>query len=291
MPELLDRPVTAATAETNTDAAGLTTAQKAQFEREGYLVLRGLFAPAEAAAIRDAFMAANADGPVPGLSSIGEGVVDPSDPLAFYPRMMNPHLQPSREVGTIARDFLLDPRLRPVLTGLLGEEPLGVQTMFYFKPAGARGQELHQDNFYLRVKPGTCLAAWLAVDDVDAGNGGMKVVPGSHREEVACPQKADAAVSFTTDYVPVPPGMEAVHCDMKAGDVLFFNGSLIHGSTPNTSATRFRRSLIAHYVPRHSQELSPWYKSPLTFDGEVVEIAEATGGGPCGTAQGAMGPH
>ena len=284
---VLDRPAL----ETET-SAGLTPAQKTQFERDGFLVLRGLFSPTEAAAIRDAFMDANADGPVPGLSSIGEGIVDPSDPLAFYPRMMNPHLQPARVVGTIARDFLLDPRLRPVLSDLFDEEPLGVQTMFYFKPAGARGQELHQDNFYLRVKPGTCLAAWLAVDDVDAGNGGMKVVPGSHREEVACPQKADAAVSFTTDYVPVPEGMEAVHCDMRAGDVLFFNGSLIHGSTPNTSPDRFRRSLIAHYVPRFSQELSPWYKSPLSFDGAVVPIAEATGGGPCGLAEaGATAPH
>lgn len=287
MTTLLDHPVI------STDTtAGLTEGQKGRFERDGYLVLRGLFSSAEAGAVRDAFMKANEGGPVPGLSSIGEGIVDPSDPLAFYPRMMNPHLQPAHQVGVIARDFLLDPRLAPVLSDLFDEEPLGVQTMFYFKPAGARGQELHQDNFYLRVKPGTCLAAWLAVDDVDAGNGGMKVVPGSHREEVACPQKADAAVSFTTDYVPVPEGMEAVQCDMKAGDVLFFNGSLIHGSTPNTSADRFRRSLIAHYVPRHSQELSPWYKSPLAFDGEVVQIAEATGGGPCGVAQaGAMAPH
>ena len=282
MPELMNRPA---------QDVGLTEEGTAQFDRDGFLVLRGLFSPDEAAAIRDAFMAENVDGPVPGLSSIGEGVTDPADPLAFYPRMMNPHSQPGRAVGRIAREFLLDARLEPVLTGLLGEEPVGVQTMFYFKPAGARGQELHQDNFYLRVKPGTCLAAWLAVDDVDAGNGGMKVVPGSHREEVACPQKADAAVSFTTDYVPVPEGMEAVHCEMKAGDVLFFNGSLIHGSTPNTSADRFRRSLIAHYVPRHSQELSPWYRSPLTFDGVVVEIAEATGGGPCGAASAAMGPH
>ena len=273
------------------DTPRLTEAQKAQFERDGFLVVRGLFSPEEAADIRAAFMDANADGPVPGLSSIGEGVTDPSDPLAFYPRMMNPHLHPEREVGQIARDFLLAPRLEPVLTALMGEEPVGVQTMFYFKPAGARGQELHQDNFYLRVKPGTCLAAWLAVDDVDAGNGGMKVVPGSHLEEVVCPQKADAAVSFTTDYVPVPAGMEALPCDMAAGDTLFFNGSLIHGSTPNSSADRFRRSLIAHYVPRRSRELAGFYQSPLTFRGEVVTIAEATGGGPCGTGQAAMGPH
>ncbi|MDQ2798932.1 MAG: phytanoyl-CoA dioxygenase family protein [Armatimonadota bacterium] len=287
---ILDRPA-ATNVQLQASVHGLTEAQKAQFERDGFLVLRGLFSPEEAAAIRDAFMAQNADGPVPGLSSIGESVVDPADPLAFYARMMNPHSQPEREVGQIARNFLLDPRLEPALTDLFGEAPVGVQTMFYFKPPGARGQALHQDNFYLRVKPGTCMAAWLAVDDVDAENGGMKVVPGSHREDVACPQKADPDVSFTTEYVPAPEGMEAVHCDMKAGDVLFFNGSLIHGSTPNTSPTRFRCSLIAHYVPRYSQELSEWYRSPLTFDGQVVEIAKATGGGPCGTPQRVAGPH
>ena len=178
-----------------------------------------------------------------------------NDPLAFYPRMMNPHAQPERAVGQIARDFLLHPRLHPILRDLFGEEPAGVQTMFYFKPAGARGQELHQDNFYLRVKPGTCMAAWLAVDDVDAGNGGMKVVPGSHREDVACPQKADPAVSFTSDYVPVPDGMDggAVRHEGRRRPVLQ-RQSLIHGSTPNTSRDRFRRSLIAHYVPRPARK-------------------------------------
>jgi phytanoyl-CoA hydroxylase len=65
--------------------------------------------------------------------------------------------------------------------------------------------------------------------------------------------------------------------------VLFFNGSVIHGSYPNTSKDRFRRSLIFHYVPYTTQELSHWYKEPTTFDGTIVNIATATGGGPCGT--------
>ncbi len=267
---------------------GLTPAQAAQLERDGYCVVRGLFSPAEVAEIRETFMAEAAHGSVPGMFDCGE--FSPGDPLASYPRMMNPHSHPELSVGPLARRFMLDPRLKPCLEEGMGEEPVAVQSMFYFKPPKARGQELHQDNFYLRVAPGTCMAAWIAVDDVDAENGGMKIVPGSHREDVICPQKADPTVSFTSEYVPVPDGMEAVHCDMKAGDVLFFNGSVIHGSTPNTSARRFRRSLIFHYVPRHSQELSHWYKSPTTFDGEVVQIAEATGGGPCGTVQ-PLGPH
>jgi hypothetical protein len=55
--------------------------------------------------------------------------------------------------------WLLDPRLGDCLTTLLGVEPYAVQTMLYFKPPGSRGQALHQDNFYLRVQPGTCLNA------------------------------------------------------------------------------------------------------------------------------------
>lgn len=72
--------------------------------------------------------------------------------------------------------------------------------------------------------------------------------------------------------------------------MLFFNGALIHGSNPNSSPTRFRRSLIAHYVPRRSQELSEHYRDPMTFDGQTVSIDAATGGGPCSTPNFAPGP-
>ena len=263
------------------------------FERDGFLLVPGLFSPAEIAAIRDTFMAQNADGPVEGLSEIKNCPAGYSseDPLSFYPRMMHPHAHPELPVGPLALQAMLDPRLHPILKDLFDDEPVAVQSMFYFKPPGARGQELHQDNFYLRVKPGTCLAAWIAVDDVDAENGGLKVVPGSHYLDIACPQQADLSVSFTSDYVPAPTGMEAVHCDMKAGDVLFFNGSLIHGSTPNISKDRFRRSLIFHYVPASSAELSHSYGSRLLFDGrEATDIGDATGGGPCGDYQPAS-PH
>jgi hypothetical protein len=61
---------------------------------------------------------------------------------------------------------------------------------------------------------------------------------------------------------------------------------------PNTSATRFRRSLICHYVPAGSVELSHWYRTPMRFDGVPVTIPPATGGGPCGTPQEQVaGPH
>lgn len=263
--------------------------QFARFERDGFIALRGLFAQAEIATIREAFMAEAANGPVPGLSDLPRGTPNPNDPLARYPRMMHPHKHPEKEVGQLALRLMLDPRLEPVLAQLFGEAPFACQSMFYFKPPGARGQDLHQDNFYLRVKPGTCMAAWIAVDDADAGNGGMMCVPQTARLDIACPGPSDPAVSFTTEHVEPPPGLAPQMMELKAGDVLFFNGSVIHGSTPNTSADRFRRSLIFHYVPASTVEMSHWYEA-LSFDGTRQQIAVNDDGGPCGTVQ-AAGPH
>ncbi|HVK05082.1 MAG TPA: phytanoyl-CoA dioxygenase family protein [Armatimonadaceae bacterium] len=263
---------------------------KEQFDRDGYAVVRGLFSPAEVAEIRETFMAQAAGGPIEGLSDGHWQNCDPSDPLKFYPRMMHPHLHADKPVGPLSMRYMLDRRVETVLAALMGEAPIAAQSMFYFKPAGARGQDLHQDNFYLRVKPGTCYAAWVAVDDVDEENGGMMLVPGSHLLDIACPQKSDPTISFTDAHVPVPEGMSTAPANMKAGDCLFFNGSVIHGSYPNRSADRFRRSFICHYLPRASEELARFYQT-FTFDGKHVEIPPATGGGPCGVPHEATGPH
>jgi len=179
--------------------------------------------------------------------------------------------------------WLLDPRLRDALTTLLGREPYAVQSMLYFKPAGARGQALHQDNFYLQVKPGTCMAAWLALDDCDEENGCMQVVPGSHALPVLCTTKADTTQSFTDVTVPVPDSLPVVPVFMQPGDVLFFHGSVIHGSYPNTSKDRFRRALIGHYIAAEAEKIGGWYNPAYRFDGTTVEFPVSLGGAPCGT--------
>ena len=238
----------------------------ALFARDGFAVAPTLFSSDEIAEIRDTFMRQAENGPVENLSDGIYKKMDTSDPLSFYPRMMHPHNHKELPVGLLALRMMLDKRLYGLLQTFMGEEPVGAQSMFYFKPAGARGQDLHQDNFYLRVSPGTCVAAWIAVDDADAENGGMMLVKGSGAATVVCPGASDPRISFTNARVPVPDGLQAELVPLKAGDVLFFNGSVIHGSYPNTSEGRFRRALIFHYVPRKSAEMSSWYSS-LTFDG------------------------
>lgn len=262
----------------------LSPEQVEAFERDGFLAVRGLFTPEEAEELREHFMAIQRealDAESPLRSHYAPLSVEESngDVLKQFPRVMHPH-----HFDSLSHQTMLDARLHTVLGQLFGEEPLASQSMFYYKPAGARGQALHQDNYYLNVKPGTCIAAWVAVDDADAENGGMFVVPGSHQEGLQCPHLADMSQSFTTEEVSVPTGYEALQVPLKAGDVLFFNGSMIHGSTANTSTHRFRRAFICHYVGNSMAGMNGAYYPLYRFDGEIIERERYSGNNhTCGT--------
>jgi ectoine hydroxylase-related dioxygenase (phytanoyl-CoA dioxygenase family) len=250
------------------------------YDRQGYLVVRELLSHDEVSAVRDRFDDIGRRGEAipdywsPDLSAAGR-----LDPLKRYPRVMMPH-----RYDALSRSLLLDQRIHNVVAALLRDEPLAAQSMFYFKPPGARGQALHQDNFYLQVQPGTCMAAWIAIDSSTPENGGLQVVPGTHKLGILCPEKADAGDSFTNELVQPGAGIKPLPLRLAPGDALFFNGSLIHGSFPNRSAKEWRRAFICHYIPgTTSKACSHWYFPLLNFKGEVVQHEASAAGGPCGT--------
>ena len=251
------------------------------FDDDGFVVARQLFSRREAGRYRGHFMALRRrdprpPGPAGGRSGAG-------DPLRRYPRLMQMH-----RWDPVSLDWLLDPRIAGRLLALLGRAPFAVQTMCYFKPPGSRGQALHQDNFYLRASPGTCVAAWLALDRADPANGCLLVVPGSHRWPILCTTVADTTQSFTDITVPLPPGTRPCPVLMDPGDVLFFNGSLVHGSNPNRTARRFRRALIGHYIQAEAHQVAKYYHPALAMDGTPLRLEVSQDGGPCG--QWADGP-
>lgn len=246
-----------------------------RFRDEGYVVVPALFSAEEVERIKTHFMALNAAGH--GFGGDLAHLLGQDDPLRAFPRIIHSH-----RFDKLSLDWLLDERLRAWTTALLGREPFAAQTMFYFKPPHARGQALHQDQTPLRVEPGTCLAAWMAVDACDEENGCLQIVPRTHDLPRLCPIEADLSQSFSANEVPLPPGSRPAPVIMQPGDVVFFNGKVIHGSFPNSSATRFRRSLIAHYVMGEAEKVNEFYHPLLNFAGEEVDMAESESGGPCG---------
>lgn len=245
------------------------------FHKHGHVIVSGLFSDEEVSMYRDHYMDMRHSGTYPGDFSGIDMTSD--DPLKKYPRLIHMH-----RWDEISLNWMLDKRLGEVFRQLLGDAPLAVQTMLYFKPAGARGQALHQDQYYLRVQPGTCVAAWMALDDCDEENGCLQVVPGTHTLPLLCPTDANTKESFTDVTVPLSSDMQPEPIIMKAGDVLFFNGQLIHGSFPNRSQNRFRRALIGHYIVAEAQEVAKYYHPVLRFDGSTVELEVSEQGGQCG---------
>lgn len=249
-----------------------------EYRRDGVVTARSVLASDEVETIREAFMAE-----IEGGVRLGwDDGVPSGDILARYPRLVQPHRRPDTEVGRLARRYLLDERLLGLASTLVGPV-LGAQSMFYFKPPTARGQALHQDNSSLRTHPETCLAAWIAIDDADGTNGGLVVVPGSHRLDLGCPDPsgADREDSWSSEGLTPPAELPVVQTELQAGDAIFFHGNLIHGSHRNSS-DRFRRALIFHYVPAASTRVARLYQPLLDPEGRQVVIDEALGGGPCG---------
>jgi phytanoyl-CoA hydroxylase len=260
-------------------------AARDSYQRRGVVQLRGLLSAAEIDRVRDVFTAQ-----VEADNSYGhDDHVPDGDILQRYPRFVHPHRHPEIEAGRIARELMLDRRIFDVVQQLIGPA-FAAQSMFYFKPPTARGQAMHQDNAFLQAHPETCLAAWIAVDDCDVDNGGLMVVPGSHQIQILCLEPADSDESFTDAQVPVPDDVEVTQTEMKAGDVLFFHGSLVHGSKPNSTQDRFRRSLIFHYIPQASVEVARFYDPLITPTGEEISIDAASDGGACGGGW-QSGPH
>ena len=270
---------------TATRSAPLLSAEElSAWDANGFHVARGLFGSDEVRPVADRFDALARRGQP--IQDHWEPSLDSPDILGRYPRVMQPH-----EFDPDSMALFLDPRVRRVLQQLLGEDVVGCQTMFYFKPPGARGQAFHQDNYYLLVQPATCVAGWLAVDRSHPGNGGLQVCPGTHRMDLECPEHADLDTSFVDDFVAPPPGHEPVGLELDPGDMLFFTGSVVHGSEPNRTAQEWRRSFISHYMPVSATHIGRWYLPHLyDFDGRHVSRSSTVWGGPCGEEEEGLRP-
>ena len=221
----------------------MDTHSRYKFKELGYYLEKNLFHKGETKEIKEHFMKCRVEGPKPGDVG-GDEHKGSNDPLNKYPRFINMH-----KWDKIAANLINDKRLFENAKLLINDEIILYQTMLYFKPPGARGQGLHQDHQYIREYP--LIGVWLALDDSDKENGQMMVIPKSNKLGLQEVEETDMTKSFTTGQSVIPKNSNIIGIDMKCGDVLFFDGFLIHGSYLNTSKTRFRRAFITHYYSKN----------------------------------------
>jgi phytanoyl-CoA hydroxylase len=167
--------------------------------------------------------------------------------------------------------YMLHPRVLDVLEVLIGPDVLAMQTMLFLKPPGKPGQGWHQDSYYIPTHPDTLCGAWIAIDDCDEQNGAMWFAKGSGSEPVypPCPGAGYGfgdkllgdityvkGISDTDDaknsLSRVASKYDQVLAPARAGDVVFFNGHVLHRSKTNYTTDRYRRSFVSHYCNARS---------------------------------------
>ena len=110
----------------------------------------------------------------------------------------------------------------------------------------------------------------MALKEIDAANGCLQLVPGTQDIPLIRPVAADEAASFTNIAVPPPAELEPVPIELSPGDVIFFNSQIFHGSFPNTTADRFRRALVGHYIESHARCVAAFDHPVLRMDGTIA---------------------
>ncbi|CAF3374997.1 unnamed protein product [Rotaria socialis] len=150
-----------------------------------------------------------------------------------------------------------DPRLLDlaVLFGSPFIEPDGGIALFsshYFcKPAKTGMSVLwHQDGSYWPLKPMNVLTMWLAIDESDTENGCLRVVRGSHQEELAKLTDDVSVQNVLGSYTHRDEDIDQekiVDIVLKPGDISIHHPNIVHGSNANTSDRR-RCGLTIRYI-------------------------------------------
>ena len=160
-----------------------------------------------------------------------------------------------------------DPRLLDLVEELLGPGVVLFSSCWVVKPPRTgRPAAWHQDGGTWPLEPLEAVTLWVALDDADGGNGGLRLVPGSHRGGLLPHDRDDGRLATELFNVAVRPEAvdeeAAVDVVLRAGDVSAHHPALIHGSGPNRSG-RPRRALVARYHPPTTRVTQPGWPSTV----------------------------
>ncbi|HEY4309177.1 MAG TPA: phytanoyl-CoA dioxygenase family protein [Pirellulales bacterium] len=209
---------------------------KAEFDRNGFVVIPSLLPPNDFAELRQ-----NLD------RYIREVVPGLPDVDAFYERRDQPDTLKQLQrmnCDPYFASYCRHPRWVALAEALLGERASAEPPEWFNKPPRTNHvTPPHQDNYYFCLTPPSVLTVWLALDDVDTENGCLRFVTGSHLRGYRshCKSRILGFSQGINDYA-AEDFVQEVAVPVRAGDALVHAGMTIHRADANISTTRQRRS-------------------------------------------------
>lgn len=246
--------------------AGFNPTERARFERDGYVVVRN-FAPA---ALRERILAKAREQLAARLAPL-EYESDVAYPGAPASRSAPGGEAVRRLLQAYARDeaFQQWATYAPVLKRLrqlLGEDIVMPQAhhncVMTKHPRYGSATLWHQDTRYWAYTRPELVNVWLALGAERRDNGGLRLLPGTHRMEFSSDRLDDAR--FLREDAPANRALIAseVCVELRPGDVLFFHAHIFHAAGQNlTDAIKY--SLVYTYRPRSNRPLPNTLSSSL----------------------------
>ncbi|WP_128548170.1 phytanoyl-CoA dioxygenase family protein [Larkinella soli] len=155
-------------------------------------------------------------------------------------------------------DTLLNQSKFKEIAEMLLEDEVLPKTLEYFNKPPQIGKPTppHQDNYYFMLKPAEAVTMWLALEDVDAENGCVRYITGSHLHGVR-PHGRTRTLGFSqgiTDFWTEDDQAKAVAFPAGPGDLLVHHSLTIHWAEANRSANRTRKAIGLIYWAKSAQE-------------------------------------
>lgn len=224
------------------------------YRETGYVVLRNVFTPEEAAAFGAECdrLASDKNLTIPGnvRTPFRAGAVK------------NPErIDPVVDVSEVFAKLAADPRMTLPVTKIFGIAPHLFKAKIVYKDPGVHGYPLHQDGSWwqgLGMPMNALLSVMVAIDGAGKDNGCLEVFPGHHDRLRSTPgqnrnMNADEAKGIDVGH--------PVYVETNPGDVTIFHALTPHKSGINTS-TRGRRQF---YLTYSSGEYPNGYESHCDY--------------------------
>lgn len=206
-----------------------TAAALEHFDSDGYVIFRSVIDPALVAEASDHVAWLGAHHPELRGEALGHRLFAGD---AFWNRLVG------------------DDRLLDIAQLFIGPDIALFASHYISKPPFSGQQVLwHQDGAYWPLEPMKVVTLWLAVDESTPENGCMRVIPGSHKDDLhALRTRVDVDNVLGSETTVDVDETKAVDLILAPGDVEVHHPNIIHGSTANTSPKR-RCGLTIRYIP------------------------------------------
>jgi phytanoyl-CoA hydroxylase len=211
-------------------------ALRAQFDEDGFVIVRGLFDEPELRELQQQID-----------RYINEVVPTLPQDAAFYDDYSKP--ETLRKMQALDRrdpwfhDFMNKGKHVPLLEHLLRDSfsPQGLE-WFDKLPYDTNATPPHQDGFYWCRKPNNACSLWIALDPVDRDNGCLWYARGSHKNGVI-PHVASGVLGFSQGLPGFDPATaDAVPIELNPGDAVAHHAATIHWTDINRTP-RHRRAI------------------------------------------------